>query len=415
MLALCTMVAILFGMPVSAATNNFTDITNHWGKTYINYVCNTKGVMEGLNGSTTTFAPNTALTRADFVRTLGKVCGIKESEWKSSSKFTDVLPSSKYYPYVNWAASIGITSGTSATTFSPNNSIKRQDLAKMLYTYLTKYSIPVKLGTYPTFKDQSTISAYATAAVKYVAQAGLMKGDENQNFKPQNNITRAETASIIYNLYVKYLSKEQYTARTLNINVGTTNSFYKEHTSTSDIGNYIAYASYPFTNRWNLNFKSTWVNLYHLPEDSCSKWNTVCNSSCCGSRCVDDSSSPNHNKNWYKNFYHVLSNMDYSGKAFRVVATSATYCDNQFGAGHGTHIGGLSLNELSMVRLVKSQRQTNIRLIQHEVTHLFGPDDGKCSPGVLCIMSGGFDNNTTYNLANIWCPACSNNFSRLRY
>ncbi len=410
-LAMCLIVTSTFSMSVSAASNNFTDISNHWAKVYINYVCNTKEVMEGFDGSTTTFSPNTTLSRADLAMIMGKVCGIKLSEWQGATKFTDVSTSSRYCPYIKWASEMGIITGNSSTTFAPANPIKRQDAAVLLYRYITKYNIPVSpSGSYPNFTDQSSISSYATAAVKFVVQAGLM-GGSGSNFNPQKTITRAEIATMVYNLYVRYLSKEAYSNRTVNIVVGTTNSFYKEHSSTNDIRNYLSNAQLPFTNRWNISFNPTYQMLSDLPEDGCSKWNSLCDNSC-GTRCVDNTSQPNHHKNWYWNFYHVWEHMPYPGKAFRVAATSAYLCDHIDGGKHNHRIAGLTAEDLSMVYLAKANGANNIRIIQHELSHLYGPDDGKCSTGVLCIMSGGFDFNTTYNLQNIWCPGCSNSFTR---
>ena len=52
----------------------------------------------------------------------------------------------------------------------------------------------------------------------------------------------------------------------------------------------------------------------------------------------------------------------------------------------------------------------SVRVIQHELSHNFGCVDGECTTGSSCIMNGGFDNNSSYNLSNIWCSNCIADF-----
>lgn len=80
--------------------------------------------------------------------------------------------------------------------------------------------------------------------------------------------------------------------------------------------------------------------------------------------------------------------------------------------------GGLSLNWLSTVCQADLSSWTtnyNRRTLQHEISHLFGCDDGVCSSGQACIMSGGFDNITSMNQNTIWCSRCTSDFNRLAH
>lgn len=56
------------------------------------------------------------------------------------------------------------------------------------------------------FKDDASVSKWAKEAVNIVSDAGIMKGDYDGNFRPQDNITREEVAVMQYNL-LKYLGK----------------------------------------------------------------------------------------------------------------------------------------------------------------------------------------------------------------
>ena len=84
-----------------------------------------KGYMSGT--SNTTFVPRGATTRAAFVQTLYAKAG--SPSVNSSNPFHDVKSGDWYYSAVLWASQNGITNGTSATTFSPNANVTREQLA----------------------------------------------------------------------------------------------------------------------------------------------------------------------------------------------------------------------------------------------------------------------------------------------
>jgi len=107
----------------------------------------------------------------------------------SPNPFTDTKN-----PQVLKAFVLGITTGTSATTFSPQVLINREQCATMLYRALRViapdggYSITgVK-----DFPDQKNISSYAVEATKYMSKLGIIKGDNNGNFMPKATTTAQE-------------------------------------------------------------------------------------------------------------------------------------------------------------------------------------------------------------------------------
>lgn len=94
-----------------------------------------KGVTSGTNG--TTFSPNADCTRAQIVTFLWRAAGSPTPKSKESA-FTDVVAGSYYETAVQWAVENGITSGTSATTFSPNADCSRAQIVTFLYRCLGK-------------------------------------------------------------------------------------------------------------------------------------------------------------------------------------------------------------------------------------------------------------------------------------
>ena len=80
----------------------------------------------------TTFAPANTCTRAEIVTFLYRLAG--EPDVSSTAlPFTDVAADAYYADAVKWAVANGVTSGTSATTFSPDDACSRGQIVRMLY------------------------------------------------------------------------------------------------------------------------------------------------------------------------------------------------------------------------------------------------------------------------------------------
>ncbi len=185
----------IYGVGYKNPVPNFTDINGHWAKEHILFAVS-RGLFSGT--SETTFSPNTTLTRGMFVTALGRLAGINPADYQTR-KFTDVKADAYYAPYVNWAVSKGIVSGTTSTTFAPDSNITREQMAVIMKNYADKmgYSIPKTLEAV-TFADNAQISSWAKDAVKAMQQAGVLSGKENNRFDPQGSATRAEAATVLH-------------------------------------------------------------------------------------------------------------------------------------------------------------------------------------------------------------------------
>ena len=185
----------IYGVGYKNPVPNFTDINGHWAKEHILFTVS-RGLFSGT--SETTFSPNTTLTRGMFVTALGRLAGINPADYQNRN-FTDVKANAYYAPYVNWAASKGIVSGTTSSTFAPDSNITREQMAVIMKNYADKmgYSIPKTLEAV-TFADNAQISSWAKDAVKAMQQAGILAGKVNNRFDPQGNATRAEAATVLH-------------------------------------------------------------------------------------------------------------------------------------------------------------------------------------------------------------------------
>lgn len=174
-------------------TMNFTDVrSSDWYYNAVAYVYSNR-IMAGT--SDTKFEPNAKLTRGMVVTMLWRMEGEPSV---TTNSFADVKDTTAwYYQAVSWAAKNGIVNGVTATTFAPNTNITREQLAAILYRYADykgKDTAATKALTgYP---DASSVSAYATTAMRWAVTKGIISGDASGRLNPGGNATRAEAATM---------------------------------------------------------------------------------------------------------------------------------------------------------------------------------------------------------------------------
>lgn len=190
--------AMLIGtIPAADAAGRFTDVPQDaWYREAVDFVAE-QNLMNGTGERR--FSPNVKLNRAMFVTVLYRLAGSPPVLEQPS--FADV-PSGCYYEQaVKWADNMGITCGTSETTFAPMAGLTREQMACMLERYLKKEEgILIAPPAGEPFPDQDQISGYAVESVDYVHALGLLVGDKNGSFRPRGTSTRAETAMVLLRL-----------------------------------------------------------------------------------------------------------------------------------------------------------------------------------------------------------------------
>ncbi len=126
------------------AINNigFTDLTS--GSKY-NYNLDAVywAYKAGVVSKDTAFNPTNICTRAQFITMLYRLAGSPNVSINNS--FSDVPSNSWYSKAVSWAVSTGITNGTSSTTFSPNNSVTREQAIIFMYRFNNRKNVSYKI------------------------------------------------------------------------------------------------------------------------------------------------------------------------------------------------------------------------------------------------------------------------------
>ena len=197
-LLLIAVLLVSFVGPASAASaSQFTDVKpSAWYYDAVDYVAK-NGLFAGT--TTTTFSPNASMTRGMFVTVLGRLAKADTNKYKQN-RFKDVDTNRYYAPYVEWAATYGIVTGITTTTFAPDKDITREQIATILYRFASKTGNDTTYTSdaYNAFLDKGTVSNYAQNAVKWATSKHIIKGDSG-NIKPKRTATRAEVAQMLMN------------------------------------------------------------------------------------------------------------------------------------------------------------------------------------------------------------------------
>ena len=182
---------ILKALPVQPAFDDVAGLSEEF-KTAINWAVQ-EGVTEGT--SPTTFSPNETCTRAEIVTFLWRMA--EKPAPTQAAAFTD-LTQDWYADAVAWAAENGITTGTSETQFSPDQTCTRGHIVTFLYRFDQKFNPDAAQASGKTvFSDVSPL-AYYGAPVAWAVKNGITKGISSVLFAPLQPCTRAQAVTFLY-------------------------------------------------------------------------------------------------------------------------------------------------------------------------------------------------------------------------
>ena len=185
----------------SCPSYGFSDVAgpNDWSHEGIDY-CVRRSLMVGTGAGT--FSPGMNCSRAQIVQILYNLSGDKTDYSRYYLPFTDVAPGAWYYDAVAWAYTNNVVSGTSETTFAPNDVITREQMAVILYGYTAEYApeFTGNAASLNTFPDAGSVANWAYAAMSWAVGNGLISGMGSGGVSylaPQGSATRAQASAII--------------------------------------------------------------------------------------------------------------------------------------------------------------------------------------------------------------------------
>ena len=162
-------------------SKTFDDVAdNYWGAEAVDFAVS-RELFAGT--SATTFAPDTAMTRAMIVTVLARFEGV------------DTTTGSTWYEAgQQWAMENGVSDGTNMDA-----SLTREQLATMLYRYAQSKGYDTTQGgmAIREYADFEQISDYAVEAMTWAVNTGLISGTSTTTLSPQGLATRAQVATIL--------------------------------------------------------------------------------------------------------------------------------------------------------------------------------------------------------------------------
>lgn len=135
--------------------------------------------------------PNRSITRAEFVTMLNRTFGYIKT---GAQPFRDVVTRDWYYDDISAAYTAGYFQGTSKSTASPNATLTREEATTMLCRNLMLQPVS---GENLSFTDSRLASSWSRGYIKAAANEGILRGDPGGKFRPLDNITRGEVATML--------------------------------------------------------------------------------------------------------------------------------------------------------------------------------------------------------------------------
>lgn len=188
--------------PIISAGRTFDDITGihaHKNQPAIESLAS-RGIINGKTENK--FEPEATMTRAEFATIVVQSLGLKPI---ANDKFTDVLSSDWYAPYVGTAGSYGIVNGTSETTFNPNGTISRQEAAAMvaraakLCGMETETEVGMIRDVLAQFGDYVKTAEWSREALAFCYNKNILDQSDLE-IRPNDNILRSEIAQMLFNM-----------------------------------------------------------------------------------------------------------------------------------------------------------------------------------------------------------------------
>ena len=141
--------------------------------------------------------PEKNITRVQMAAVLVRLLGATGTA--DLSNFEDVDPNAWYVKELSAAIAAGIFNGTSATKFSPDSPLTREQAMVVLSRAFGIVTEDTR--AYIEFTDGDSVAEYARYAVGAMKEMELVNGYTDGSVKPQKTITRAEVAQLLFKLF----------------------------------------------------------------------------------------------------------------------------------------------------------------------------------------------------------------------
>ena len=141
----------------------------------------------------------------NYLETAGSGSGAQNGSKRDAPNFSD-LSGNPYARFVTRGYALSIIDGVSETRFDPDSPITREAAAKILCAVVSRITgETVGPGGELTYADRSGVSEWAAPYVAYARAQGLMAGDGNDMFRPQDSLSREEAMALVERAITKII------------------------------------------------------------------------------------------------------------------------------------------------------------------------------------------------------------------
>ena len=187
--------------------HEFSDTNiNAWYHDGVHY-CVANGIMKGVGNDL--FKPTATISRAEIVTMLWRLAGEPYVDYYM--QFKDVKEGEWYSEAVRFAAAEKIVEGYEDGSFMPNKVMTREEVATVLCRFAKYIGQDIDKATEDvntlSYNDIFDVSEWAKEGIHYCLAVDVIEGYEDECIKPQNSLTRAEAATMIYRFCEKVLNK----------------------------------------------------------------------------------------------------------------------------------------------------------------------------------------------------------------
>ncbi len=193
-------VLTMFSVNVMAVSaKDFVDFPSDWSAEAM-----TAAVENGLimGRTSTEIVPYGILTRAEMAAIINRAFGANKTA--PISQYEDVSVGDWFYGEMSKAVKMQTFTGVSDTQMMPDAYITRQEAFTVVARAMVISS--ADHSSLDKFVDKSDIADWALDSVSAMVKNGYVNGNEMNEIKPLDYITRAEFAQMMYNMFKTYFS-----------------------------------------------------------------------------------------------------------------------------------------------------------------------------------------------------------------